>query len=72
MRQTGNWLFATGREGMRVFDRSSQQERLFTSTWQSAITPLTPTGGATVDAEARAAISEVILALRVSGIIPAV
>ena len=66
--QSGNWLFLAAREGMRVFDRSSQQERLFTTSWQAPTTPLEPSGGSVVDVEARVAISELISALRVCGI----
>lgn len=69
-RQAGNWLFFAGREGMRLFDRSTKQERLFTAAWQSPVAPSEPSGGSVVDAEARAVISELILALRVSGLFP--
>jgi len=69
-RQAGNWLYIPGTEGMRVFDRSIRQERLFTSEWQSPVAPMEPTGGSVVDAEARAVISDLILALRASGLFP--
>jgi hypothetical protein len=69
-RQAGNWLFIVATEGMRVFDRSIRQERLFTSAWQSPAAPMEPTGGSVVDAEARAVLSDLILALRASGLFP--
>ena len=69
-RQADNWLFIAGQEGMRVFDRSTRQERLFTTTWQNPTVPTEPSGGSIVDVEARAVLSELILALRVSGVFP--
>jgi hypothetical protein len=69
-RQAGNWLFVVGAEGMRVFDRSTQQERLFTTAWQNPAAPPEPSGGSVVDVEARAVLSELIAALRVSGVFP--
>ena len=69
-RQADNWLFIAGREGLRVFDRSTRQERLFTTTWQYPTAPLDPSGGSVIDVEARAALSQLILALRVSGVFP--
>lgn len=69
-RQADNWLFITAREGLRVFDRSLRQERLFTTAWQNPDTPVEPTGGSVVDVEARAVLSELISALRLSGVFP--
>lgn len=69
-RQGDNWLFIAGQEGLRVFDRSTGQERLFTTAWQNASAPLEPSGGSVVDVEARAVISELIAALRVLGVFP--
>src|SRR5690606_28555878 len=48
-RQGGNWLFAEPRDGMRVLDRSSGQERRFLGVWKFPATPLEPTGGSVVD-----------------------
>ncbi len=69
-RQAGNWLFFAAVEGMRVFDRSVRQERLFTTNWQSPSVPTAPSGGSVVDTEARAAISALVAALRVVGVFP--
>jgi hypothetical protein len=71
-RQSDNWLFFSGSDGMRIFDRSTGQERLFAAGWQSPTAPMAPSGGSVVDAEARAALAELILALRVCGVFPAV
>jgi len=67
-RQADNWLFVQPKDGMRLLDRSSGQEIRFVGAWQSPVTPAAPTGGTTVDAEARAAISDLIAALKVSGV----
>ena len=69
-RQAGNWLFVPPRDGMRVFDRALGQERLFFGSWRKATEPVEPFGGAIVDAEARAAIANVIAGLRALGIVP--
>jgi len=67
--QAGGWIFAPPRDGLRVLDRATGQEVLYRDGWQRPVTPSEPTGGATVDAEARAAISELIEVLIVSGIL---
>ncbi|HTM95938.1 MAG TPA: DUF2793 domain-containing protein [Croceibacterium sp.] len=67
-REAGNWLFATPRDGMCVLDRSSGQRILYLGGWQRAAPPAEPTGGTTVDAEARTAIAALIEALRVAGV----
>jgi len=69
-RQAGNWLFVAPRDGMRLLDRSSGQERRFFGTWRMAAEPVEPTGGSVVDAEARATISQLIVALKATGIFP--
>lgn len=71
-RQGGNWIFIPPRDGMRIFDLSSGREQLFHGVWKKASPPAEPVGGSTVDAQARAAISDLISALRAMGILPAV
>lgn len=70
-RQAGNWLFVAPRDGMRLLDRSSGQERHYFAGWQVPEAPDTIAGGSTVDTQAREAISDLISALRVAGIFPA-
>ena len=69
-RQAGNWLIVTPRDGMRVFDRSTGQERLFLGGWKIPEAVGEPIGGSTVDAQARTAIVQLIAALRVAGVFP--
>lgn len=59
----GIWLFAAPISGMRVFDRSSGTMRVWIDGWQSAALPAEPSGGTTIDVEARAAISALIAQL---------
>jgi hypothetical protein len=69
LRIGGAWHFVAPREGMSVFDRSAGQLLVFRTTWQSAAAPEAPTGGSVVDAEARAAITQVLQALQALGIL---
>lgn len=69
-RQAGNWLFVSPRDGLRLLDRSTGQERRFFETWRIAEEAGEPFGGLVVDAEARAAILQLIAALKVAGIYP--
>jgi hypothetical protein len=71
MRQSGNWLYASPRDGMRVFNRTTDQDLLFNAGWQAASRPAAPSGGTTVDAEARSAIAAIVASLTIAGIIPA-
>jgi len=67
----GQWTFVTPREGMRVFDLSTQAELLFASAEWKKTSPLPePIGGEVVDTEARAAIGSLIAALTTMGICP--
>jgi hypothetical protein len=69
-RQAGNWLFAAPADGMRVFDRSTGQVLLYRGGWQRPTPPASPSGGAVIDSEARAAIADLLTALAGAGIFP--
>lgn len=69
-RQGGNWLFVEPRDGMRLLNLATGQEMRRLSGWQTATEPEAPTGGTVVDAEARAAVLELIAALRGIGVFP--
>ena len=56
---------------MRLFDSSTGQVLLYRGAWERPATPAEPSGGSTVDAEARTAISGLIAALVEAGVFPA-
>lgn len=68
-RQAGSWLFAQPVEGMTLFDRGAGQSAHYDNGWQRAAAVTVPTGGATEDSEARAAIADLVAALQLSGIL---
>lgn len=68
--QGGNWLYISPRDGMRVLDRSTGQDRRYLGEWWKPATPPLPTGGTIVDTEARSALSALIASLRQAGIFP--
>lgn len=70
-RQAGAWVFATPREGMRIFTRDTQQIVFWNGGWQRPQPPAAVQGGSTIDAEARAAIGNLIETLRNAGIFAA-
>ncbi len=67
-RQAGNWLFVSPRDGMRVLNRANGQDIRFRTSWRIPVRPADPTGGATVDSEARAVIHNLMESLRLAGI----
>jgi hypothetical protein len=69
-RQAGNWLFVTPRDGLRLLDRATGQQRLYSGGWQIPEIPGEPSGGSVVYSEARLTIVALLSALRVAGIFP--
>ncbi len=67
---SGGWVFVTPTAGLTVYDKSLRQTRHFRTSWSSADQAIAPSGGTTVDIEARATIDQLIQILRTSGIIP--
>lgn len=72
MRQLGQWLFATARDGIHLLNKTSGQwmSRIGGS-WHAPAAPAAPSGGSVVDAEARAALAALVTALRTAGVLPA-
>lgn len=68
LRIGGAWEFVSPSDGMMTFDQTAGVRLLFAGGWQAAAEPSTPSGGATIDLEARSAISALIEALRAAGI----
>jgi hypothetical protein len=67
--QAGVWLFIEPRDGLKVLDRARGQEIRFRGGWVRAERVAAPTGGATIDAEARTAIAQLVAALVDGGIL---
>lgn len=66
----GGWRFARPATGMRLLDRASGLVRTFDGTqWLLPDTVEGPSGGATIDIEARATLGEVLTALRQAGLL---
>ncbi|ODU69352.1 MAG: hypothetical protein ABT11_12695 [Novosphingobium sp. SCN 66-18] len=65
----GGWRFLPPREGMRVFDREQRCFRLFADIWSGFEAPALPTGGSTIDVEARAFIADLVQSLRDCGLL---
>ncbi len=70
-RQSGNWLFVSPSEGLVAFDKSAGRIARYDGAWLLASVVNMPSGGATVDAEARAAIGEIVGAMTAAGILEA-
>lgn len=64
------WLLAPPQSGMLLFRKDLGQHAVYTGSWGSAAEPSIPSGGTTIDAEARTAISDLVAALRTAGILP--
>ena len=64
------WQFVEPSDGMRLFDQSAGRMLHYGSGWKSLDEPTAPSGGSTVDNEARAAISEIIEGLKMIGLFP--
>jgi hypothetical protein len=69
--EAGNWLFLQPIDGMRLLNKATGQEIRFQAGWLAPAKPALPSGGTTIDAEARTAIGSVIAALVSAGIVPA-
>ena len=69
--EAGSWIFLAPRDGLRLLDRSTGQVKLYRGGWSVPTTPAAPSGGTTIDAEARTAIADLIAVLDEAGILPA-
>lgn len=66
----GTWVFVEPFSGLRLFDRNAGVMIHYESTWESALAPQIPSGGVTIDTEARQMLAELIEALRKIGVFP--
>lgn len=62
------WTFVHPTIGMRAYDKSAGRFLLWHEGWIAATAAAEPTGGDTVDREARAAIGQLIESLRAAGV----
>ena len=69
-RQGGGWLFVAPRDGLRVLNRATGQDMRFSGAWKVPTRPAAPSGGAVIDAEARASLAAILTALESAGMIP--
>lgn len=69
--QSGNWLFVTPFDGFRVFDRSRSQFAHYSGGWKTPTSVIAPTGGTTIDTQARTTLANLISALQTAGVLPA-
>lgn len=69
-RQGGQWIFITPRDGLQLLNRSNGQQMRFVSGWKAATLPPVPSGGATIDQEARTALASLVARLQIAGIFP--
>lgn len=66
----GSWNFAAPQSGMRVFDSAAKQDIRYRNGWIRAAAVALPTGGTTIDTDARTAIAQLIAALVQAGVLP--
>jgi hypothetical protein len=64
----GGWRFIEPRPGTRAFNRSSGAFELFDGSWVIPTSPVAPQGGATIDAEARSMLVNLLETLAAAGV----
>ena len=67
---SGDWRYLLPETGMLVYDKTAGQLARFENSWIWAEIPNQPSGGTTIDAEARAAIDQILDVLRKISAIP--
>jgi len=66
-RQAGGWIYIAPRDGLQILNRATGQICRYFGGWQFPARMNAPTGGGVIDAEARDAIGQLILALQALG-----
>lgn len=64
----GEWVYANPREGMQLHDLSTATTITYNGGWQRSEPIAEPSGGNTIDSEARAAIAALIATMRQHGV----
>jgi hypothetical protein len=65
----GAWRFVAPTQGLLVFDRAANSMVIYRTQWEPAHSVSLPAGGATVDTEARAAVTALLTALEAMGVL---
>ncbi len=65
----GGWRFVQPTIGLRLYDRELAAIRIFSAGWHEIVAPAVPSGGTTIDAEARSCLTTLLAALANAGII---
>jgi hypothetical protein len=68
--QSGNWLFVTPFDGLRIFNRATTQFAHYSGGWKTPASVIAPTGGTTIDTQARTTLANLISTLQTAGILP--
>lgn len=66
----GDWLFIDPVDGMACWNAAASQRLYYDSGWVAPVRPALPTGGGTIDNEARSAIESIVNALTEAGFFP--
>ena len=68
--QSGNWLFVAPFDGLSIFNRSTNQFVHYSNGWKTPSSVIAPSGGTTIDTQARSALAALISALQTAGVLP--
>lgn len=72
LRQGGQWLIVTPRDGMRVLNKVTGQDlRRIGGNWLGANAPAAASGGTVIDGEARTMLTALVAALQQAGVFSA-
>ena len=66
----GQWTFVAPNNGLIVYDRQTAGSLVYRDGWVRHQAPSLPSGGSTIDTEARDAIEELVAILRQHGVFP--
>lgn len=66
----GDWLFVGPRDGMTCWQAATRQRLLYDNGWMAPARPALPTGGGTIDSEARGTLEAIVNALTEAGFFP--
>lgn len=68
--QSGNWMFVAPFDGLSIFNRSTHQFIHYSGSWCTPASVIAPSGGSTIDTQARTTLANLISTLQTAGILP--